>query len=380
MERDTVNGQLSDAGMQTTRPTSTLLDSPTVSTTSIISDTIEHEPTTDNKILQSLSKLKTVNSNAAQSQFNRVAETQPLNNDNFINPIYASKKDNLESKAAADMTSQKLSQETTAKAGPSNDTKIENLNHERNSTARIGTSFLPTKIENQIAEKTDTVQLTSTITASTSFQNHTFQPSQSTVADSPFISNIGEELKFIENERNRSEESVSNGPSKILIFQNAMDEERVQVGVQVASKISKSNKPTNPGIEIINIESNENGMGFGQKLSQENVVVPQLPSSSRASKADQNLQPFYNFVGEQAAVKVVVTYPVVSFIENEYKILDWKEWPQLPKDIKIVTVSGPHASGRTSFIHSLIYFWGYKLLKEQVITSKLRIGMHFSFF
>uniref|UniRef100_A0A914QC01 Uncharacterized protein n=1 Tax=Panagrolaimus davidi TaxID=227884 RepID=A0A914QC01_9BILA len=300
MERDTVNGQPSDVRMQKVRSTSTLIESPTVSTTTIISDTIEHEPTTDNKILQSLSKLKTVNSNAAQSQCNRVSETQPLNNDNSVNPLYTSKKDDVESKAAVDMTSQTISQETTAKTGPSNDTKIESLNHERNSATQIQTSFLPS----------------------------------------------------------------------------------VQVGVQVASKISKSNKPTNPGIETINIECKENGMGLGQKLSMEKVVAPQLPSASKfqASKADQNLQQSYNLVGEKAAVKVVVTYPVISFIENEYKILDWKEWPQLPKDIKIVTVTGPHASGRTSFIHSLIYFWGYKLLKEQVITSKLRIGMHLNLF
>uniref|UniRef100_A0AC34GT58 Uncharacterized protein n=1 Tax=Panagrolaimus sp. ES5 TaxID=591445 RepID=A0AC34GT58_9BILA len=332
-----------------------------------LASTPPSECTTNNKIIQSLNKLKPINSYI----------------DKPANASTASKINELESKM--DGVSTKVSQYVSAagtKADATVGTKSESLINEKNATKLIEyglqkqkLNLLPKK-ENSKSDERNTIQKTNT-----TVESQTFKPDSNTVAASqssysPFISNIVEEFQFIESERNRSEEeNVFDAPSKVYVFQNATDNEKVRVGVQVSSKVSNPYASTNPRIETINIESNKNEMGYGQKLSTEKVLPQQSSFTiSQAAIPNQNLQSINN-CAEIAPPKVVVTYPIVSFIENEYKIMHWEKWPQLSKNVKIVTVSGPQASGRTSFIHSLAYFWGYKLLKEQVVTSKLRIGV-----
>uniref|UniRef100_A0A914X1V9 Uncharacterized protein n=1 Tax=Plectus sambesii TaxID=2011161 RepID=A0A914X1V9_9BILA len=78
------------------------------------------------------------------------------------------------------------------------------------------------------------------------------------------------------------------------------------------------------------------------------------------------------------AIKPAIVFPLIIYNDDvgHYQIYSHELWPKLPDSgLKMVTVSGAHASGRTTFIHQIAYELGYGLQEEQVLISRIRVGV-----
>ncbi|PAV74547.1 hypothetical protein WR25_26822 isoform A [Diploscapter pachys] len=205
------------------------------------------------------------------------------------------------------------------------------------------------------------------------------QPSQ----NSELIGSILDEIKYIEKEKHRIENAEIEASTAGRVHQLQHVRARVRVhntavhdpGQRILSDGTIGQKPA--------FTTGQNQSDHGQRLGGD-----QTPGTSESQQTSQRigLNPQQQqFKGDDMdeqdlqdlkGGKIVLTIPLIKYNEdaNQYQILNWQDWPKLPEKLRVLTVSGAHQSGRTSLIHSLIYHWGYKLMKSQILVTRLRMG------
>uniref|UniRef100_A0AC35GLJ8 Uncharacterized protein n=1 Tax=Panagrolaimus sp. PS1159 TaxID=55785 RepID=A0AC35GLJ8_9BILA len=161
---------------------------------------------------------------------------------------------------------------------------------------------------------------------------------------------------YQEQEQNQIKESCQN--SRLEVWQYNTEDYAQKIGVNVQNHKNEGNIGKPKKFSILET----------LKLTKNNIV----PNISDFCK------PLKWTASSRSQKKLLFVSPFVLFNEKEakYQLWDPKEWPVFPEGgVRVVTVSGSHSSGRTTFIHSLAYTLGYSLTEEQAITSRFPTGV-----